>query len=348
MKLLRQSKLARKEIYVFTDLSRGAWPAEQAARLQQQLGRAERPGHLRDRRGRRQPDQLRPGRGAALRRGALEPQHADDRDRAVVRRRRRRRGSSNCTCWTPTGKPQKRERAKLRGHAGRVAAGRVPRRRAGAGHAPGLRADRRPGRAGGRRHAVLHRRGEAGLARAGGRAAAGRKATRCSSPRRWPRTAFRKRGQARFDCDICDLGELAKRPLADYAAVCLLDPTPLEPAMWKKLADFAADGHGVAIFLGRNALPIDSFNEPQAQELLPGKLLRQARRPDGDCTWPRAITSTRSWRPSAARPARSPGTPFPCSAIGNSTRRRPAWAWCCPTTTAGRRCWSGPSARAAC
>ena len=93
---------------------------------------------------------------------------------------------------------------------------------------------------------------------------------------------FRKRGQARFDCDICDLGELAKRPLADYAAVCLLDPTPLEPATWKKLADFAAEGRGVAIFLGRNAMPIESFNGPQAQELLPGKLLRQARRPDGD------------------------------------------------------------------
>ena len=59
-------------------------------------------------------------------------------------------------------------------------------------------------------------------------------------------------------------------------------PTPLEPAVWKKLADFAAEGHGVAIFLGRNALPVDSFNAPQAQELLPGKLLRQVRRPDGD------------------------------------------------------------------
>ena len=92
---------------------------------------------------------------------------------------------------------------------------------------------------------------------------------------------YRKRGQARFDCDVCDLGELAKRPLAEYAAVCLLDPTPLEPATWQKLADFAAEGRGVAIFLGRNALPIESFNGPEAQELLPGKLLRQARRPDG-------------------------------------------------------------------
>ena len=93
---------------------------------------------------------------------------------------------------------------------------------------------------------------------------------------------FRKRGQARFDCDICELGELAKRPLADYAAVCVLDPTPLEPATWRRLVDFASEGHGVAVFLGRNAMPVESFNAPEAQELLPGKLLRQARRPEGD------------------------------------------------------------------
>ena len=94
--------------------------------------------------------------------------------------------------------------------------------------------------------------------------------------------AFRKQGRAKFDCDFCDLADLAKRPLFDYAGVCLLDPTPLTPAVWQELADYAADGHGVAIFLGRNAAPIESFNEPQAQQLLPGKLARQVKRPDGD------------------------------------------------------------------
>jgi hypothetical protein len=93
---------------------------------------------------------------------------------------------------------------------------------------------------------------------------------------------FRKRGQARFDCEIVDLENLSKKNLSDYAAVFLLDPTPLEPAIWQKLSDYAADGHGVAIFLGRNARSIDSFNTPQAQELLAGNLLRQARRPEGD------------------------------------------------------------------
>jgi len=95
-------------------------------------------------------------------------------------------------------------------------------------------------------------------------------------------SVFRKRGQARFDCEIADLGGLSKKNLSDYAAVFLLDPTPLEPADWQKLTDYAAEGHGVAVCLGRNAREMDSFNTPQAQELLPGNLLRQARRPEGD------------------------------------------------------------------
>lgn len=96
-------------------------------------------------------------------------------------------------------------------------------------------------------------------------------------------TELRKRGHARFDCQVVDLRELANMNLEQYAAVCLLDPTALEPGVWQKLGDFAASGHGLAIFLGRNARPLESFNQPLAQELLPGKLARQARRPDGDC-----------------------------------------------------------------
>ena len=37
-----------------------------------------------------------------------EPQHAGRRDRAFVRGRRGASGLWNCTCSTPTGKPQKR------------------------------------------------------------------------------------------------------------------------------------------------------------------------------------------------------------------------------------------------
>jgi hypothetical protein len=93
---------------------------------------------------------------------------------------------------------------------------------------------------------------------------------------------FRARGQSRYDCEIADVADLSRKNLSDYAAVFLLDPTPLDPGVWQKLADYAAEGHGVAIFLGRHAQPMDAFNTSQAQELLPGNLLRQARRPEGD------------------------------------------------------------------
>ena len=158
---------------------------------------------------------------------------------------------------------------------------------------------------------------------------------------------YRNAGQARFDCDICDLDELAKRHLADYAAVCLLDPTPLEPAVWKKLADYAAEGHGVAIFLGRNAQPIDSFNAPQAQELLPGKLLRQVRRPDGDLHLAPARLSTSDSR-GLSRPGRIDplGRLSRVSLLGTRRTARRRERRSCRTTTASPRFSSGPRPRA--
>ncbi len=95
-------------------------------------------------------------------------------------------------------------------------------------------------------------------------------------------TAFRRTGRARFDCQVIPLEKLREQKLDGFSAVFLLDPAPLEPVVWKMLADFASDGHGVGIFLGRRAEPMARFNEPAAQELLPGKLALQARRPDGD------------------------------------------------------------------
>jgi hypothetical protein len=89
--------------------------------------------------------------------------------------------------------------------------------------------------------------------------------------------AIRVKGESAFECEIVAADELAKRPLQPYAAVCVLDPKPLAPAVWQKLQAYAAAGGGVGIFLGRNASPVDSFNTPLAQELLPGKLVRQWR-----------------------------------------------------------------------
>ena len=91
---------------------------------------------------------------------------------------------------------------------------------------------------------------------------------------------LRKSGQARFECDVIAQRELAERDLQPYAAVCLVDPTPLAPDAWEKLGQYVSGGGGLAVFLGRNASPVDTFNQPEAQKLLPGPLLRQARSPE--------------------------------------------------------------------
>src|SRR5690606_3266511 len=82
--------------------------------------------------------------------------------------------------------------------------------------------------------------------------------------------------QPRFACDVTTFAELESRPLADYAAVCLIDPPPLPDSAWEAVADFAEDGGGVGIFLGRRARR-EEFNSEAAQNLLPARLRWQSR-----------------------------------------------------------------------
>lgn len=93
---------------------------------------------------------------------------------------------------------------------------------------------------------------------------------------------LRLMGEARFDYTVVAQGDLAGLSLEPFSAVALLDPKPLEQATWTKLGDFVSAGHGLAVFLGRNAdgQAIQSFNQGPAQDLLAGKLVRQARSGD--------------------------------------------------------------------
>ncbi len=88
--------------------------------------------------------------------------------------------------------------------------------------------------------------------------------------------------EARFECRRIAPRELANQRLEDQRAICLLDPPPLPPSTWEALARFVQQGGGLAIFLGHEAGAVKSFNEPAAQQLLPGPLGRQWRSPDRD------------------------------------------------------------------
>lgn len=91
---------------------------------------------------------------------------------------------------------------------------------------------------------------------------------------------FRKRGGSSFQSDTMRLDQWKTFPDSkwdQYRAIVFLDPSPLEPLQWKKLADYVSNGHGVGFFLGRKANPIRSFQHPSALEVLGGKPIRQAR-----------------------------------------------------------------------
>ncbi|MEX2309711.1 MAG: BatA domain-containing protein [Pirellulales bacterium] len=82
--------------------------------------------------------------------------------------------------------------------------------------------------------------------------------------------------QPRFACDVSEYSRLEELPLAEYGAICLVDPPLLPDPAWKALVDFADKGGGVGVFLGRHARR-EEMNRPEPQQLLPAKLRWQSR-----------------------------------------------------------------------
>ncbi|MBX7164856.1 MAG: BatA and WFA domain-containing protein [Pirellulales bacterium] len=93
---------------------------------------------------------------------------------------------------------------------------------------------------------------------------------------------FRTDGRARFVCETVDWEAFRPEQLTGDAAVCLVDPPPLQAPLWNQLQKYVASGGGLAIFLGPAATPLEAFNAAAPQELLPAPLRQQARWPDGD------------------------------------------------------------------
>lgn len=85
-----------------------------------------------------------------------------------------------------------------------------------------------------------------------------------------------EQASVRFRCTTDRFASATKLTLADYAAVCLLDPPPLSDELWQALADYASEGGGVGLFLGERARA-GPLNEGAGNLLLPGQLKRKSR-----------------------------------------------------------------------
>ena len=203
------------------------------------------------------------------------------------------------------------QRADQAAEARRVADRRFPAHVAQAGHAAGPGADRGPGLAGRRRRALFQRRGPPALARAGrGPAADGGNGHLPDRGDRPGGNAEAPRGPFRLHGDRLRRTRQA-RTLDKFAAVCLLDPPGLEPGAWQRLTDYAAAGHGVGVFLGRHAEPIEAFNSPAAQQLLPGKVREQVPREEGNTYLAPQNYQHPILKPFAPYATRTPWSKFP-------------------------------------
>ena len=92
---------------------------------------------------------------------------------------------------------------------------------------------------------------------------------------------LRINGTAPYEVRTIGFDLLHREELDGFGAVVLLDPPPLADAVWQQLESYARGGGGVLTFLGPAANP-QAFNADLPQQLLPGKLGIQARYPRGD------------------------------------------------------------------
>ncbi len=90
--------------------------------------------------------------------------------------------------------------------------------------------------------------------------------------------ALRRAGTARFMPDPVDYEALDATDWETAAGIVLLDPPPLTDRQWEALAGWVAQGRGLVVWLGPAAAA--GFNSPAARDLLGGEAVRVWRSPD--------------------------------------------------------------------
>ncbi|MFM1905057.1 MAG: hypothetical protein RLZZ440_2957 [Planctomycetota bacterium] len=93
-------------------------------------------------------------------------------------------------------------------------------------------------------------------------------------------TPLRVAGTARFAPEVIDYTDLDLAAWQGAEGVVLLDPPPLPEPIWEGLGRWVAEGHGLVVWLGPSAGGSDAFNTPTVERLLGGRIVRVWRSPD--------------------------------------------------------------------
>jgi len=92
--------------------------------------------------------------------------------------------------------------------------------------------------------------------------------------------ALRKTGKARFDARVIDVAELEATAWDDAQGIVLVDPPPLPPRTWELLRDWLSVGRGLVVWLGPRAGDAARFNTAASEAVLGGRIVRVWRSPD--------------------------------------------------------------------
>jgi len=96
--------------------------------------------------------------------------------------------------------------------------------------------------------------------------------------------SLRSAGKARFDPQIVDITSLSGLSLDTWSGMVLVDPPPLPPTTWEVLGTWVKAGHGLVVWLGPAAAPVEEFNSEASRGVLGSDLVRVHRIP-GDGTF---------------------------------------------------------------
>jgi hypothetical protein len=98
-----------------------------------------------------------------------------------------------------------------------------------------------------------------------------------------------KAGKARFEPDVIDVESLGTASWDAAQGIVILDPPPLSPQTWEALERWVSDGRGLVVWLGPRAGNADRFNTDASRRVLGGDLVRVWRSPEGNYLAPTAL-----------------------------------------------------------
>ena len=102
-------------------------------------------------------------------------------------------------------------------------------------------------------------------------------------------TSLAKAGKARFEPEVIDVESLGTVSWDAVQGIVLLDPPPLPPQTWEALERWVAGGRGLVIWLGPRAGNAERFNTDASRRVLGGDLVRVWRSSEGNYLAPAAL-----------------------------------------------------------